>query len=255
MTTGPATVIKAIAAGLTTAKSINNYCRLPELPVETVTRDRKHKSLVTFDAGCKNCHSANHGAMLRAEDRGIHKEDQSGLDASAVRCEAGRCFNCGCLAVNPSDMANMLYAYGAKVITTQRELDAATFFASCTRVTDLLRKGEIVTEIVVPHLPEGAVARYDKYRIRDSIDFAVVAVASVYRVTDGTVQDASLVLGAVAPVPMKRLGAEAYLKGKVLTADVAAQAAELALEGALPLEKNAYKIDMAKTMVRRSLGF
>lgn len=255
VTTGPATVIKAIAAGLTTAKSINNYCKLPELPVETVTRDRKYKSLVTFDSGCKNCHSASHGAMLRAEERGIHKEDQSGLDSSAVRCEAGRCFNCGCLAVNPSDMANMLYAYGAKIITTQRELDAGTFFATSTRVTDLLRKGEIVTEIVVPRLPEGAVARYDKYRIRDSIDFAVVAVASVYQLNNGVVEDASLVLGAVAPIPMKRTGAEAYLKSKTLTAEVAAQAAELALEGALPLNKNAYKIDMAKTMVRRSMGF
>ena len=108
---------------------------------------------------------------------------------------------------------------------------------------------------VMLRLPEGAVARYDKYRIRDSIDFAVVAVASVYRLNNGVVEDASLVLGAVAPIPMKRTGAEAYLKSKTLTAEVAAQAAELALEGALPLDKNAYKIDMAKTMVRRSMGF
>ena len=53
---------------------------------------------------------------LSVEDRAMDKEDLSGLDESAVKHEASRCFNCGCLAVNPSDMANMLYAYGAKSV-------------------------------------------------------------------------------------------------------------------------------------------
>lgn len=255
VTTGPATVIKAIAAGLTTAVSINDYCREPELPVELATKERKQAHLIGFDGGVREAHHAAHGELLASSARGIHTEDMGGLTPEKARCEAGRCFNCGCLAVNPSDTATMLLAYGARIVTNQRTMDAKTFFTTSTRVSDLLNKGEIVTEIVVPALPEGAVARYDKYRLRDSIDFAIVAVGSVYRVVDGTVEDASLVLGAVAPIPLKRTAAEDALRGHKLTAELAADAAEKALEGALPLRNNAYKIDIAKTMVRRSLGF
>lgn len=255
VTTGPATVIKAIAAGLSTARSINDYCHEPELPVELVTKARVQKKLMTFDADARDRAAAAHGELRAAEERGIHTEDMMGLDAAAVRCEAGRCFNCGCLAVNPSDMATMLYAYGARIVTTQRELDAETFFTTSTRVSDLLNKGEIVTEIIVPAPAPGTVARYDKYRLRSSIDFAIVAVASLVRTEGGVVEDASLVLGAVAPIPMKRRRAERLLVGRELTAKTAQEAAEAALEGALPLRNNAYKIDIAKTMVKRALGF
>ena len=62
-------------------------------------------------------------------------------------------------------------------------------------------------------------------------------------------------MGAVAPMPLRAHEAERFLIGKEPTPDVAAQAAELALAGALPLDHNAYKIDIAKTMIRRSLDF
>ena len=69
----------------------------------------------------------------------------------------------------------------------------------------------------MPKPQDGTTAVYDKYRIRKSIDFAVLAVAGTYRIKDGIVEDISLVLGAVAPVPMKMTEAEDFLKGKVLT--------------------------------------
>lgn len=117
--------------------------------------------------------------------------------------EANRCFNCGCLAVNSSDVATMLVAYRATVKTNMRTLSAAELLASRTRIKDVLKTGEIVTEIIVPNQGEGTVAAYDKYRIRDSVDFAVTAVASVYTVKDGVVSDASIVLGACAPCRMR----------------------------------------------------
>lgn len=54
---------------------------------------------------------------------------------------------------------------------------------------------------------------------------------------------------------MKLTEAEEYLKGKKLTEETAAKAADLALKNAIPLEMNAYKIEMAKVMIRRFLGF
>ena len=110
-------------------------------------------------------------------------------------------------------------------------------------------------EIVVPIPEPGTVAVYDKYRIRKSIDFAVLAVAGTYRLEDGLVKEISLVLGAVAPIPMKMTEAENYLRGKALNEETAREAAEIALRHAIPLEMNGYKIEMAKVMVRRFLGF
>ena len=60
-------------------------------------------------------------------------------------------------------------------------------------------------------------------------------------------------LGGVAAVPLRREAAEAYLEGREPDAETAKAAAELALEGALPFEKNAYKVQVAKTLVERSV--
>ena len=255
VTTGPATVIKAIAAGKETAVAINRHCGLEPLEVEKAQEAREAAKLASFDPGCRHSRSAVKSPLLPVEERGMDKEDMGDLPEEAVRGEACRCFNCGCLAVNPSDMANMLYAYGARVRTSLRELDGAVFFAGSTRVKDILKPGEIVLEIVVPGPEPGTVAVYDKYRVRKSIDFAVLAVAGTYRLEDGLVKEISLVLGAVAPIPMKMTEAENYLRGKALNEETAREAAEIALRHAIPLEMNGYKIEMAKVMVRRFLGF
>ncbi len=112
-----------------------------------------------------------------------------------------------------------------------------------------------MVDVVVPRPADGSVAGYSKYRVRKSIDFAVLAVAVNYRLGDGVVREASMVLGAVAPVPLKMTEAEDFLTGKKLTEEVAREVADIALRDALPLANNAYKIDMAKVMIRRALGF
>ena len=54
---------------------------------------------------------------------------------------------------------------------------------------------------------------------------------------------------------MKLTEVEEYLIGRKLTEDTAKEAAELAMKRAIPLEMNSYKIHIAKTMIRRFLGF
>ncbi|MDL2317798.1 FAD-dependent oxidoreductase [Eubacteriales bacterium OttesenSCG-928-A19] len=251
--TGPSTVVMAIAAGKATAVSINRYLQGEKLPVEDVCDAREQRDVLTFDAACKSCKAAIKQSMLPTDQRAMDKEDMAGVSTSEAQAEAGRCFNCGCLAVNSSDVANMLLVYDATIKTNQRTLSAAELLASKTRVKDVLLPDEIVTGVVVPVLPEGTVQAYNKYRQRKSIDFAIVAVASAYTVKEGTIADARIVLGACAPVPMRATAAERYLVGKKPTQDVARQAADLALQDAFALDKNAYKIDLAKTMVARSL--
>lgn len=255
VTTGPATVIKAIAAGKQAAISINQYCGLEKLEVEKTSAKRLREKLVSFQAESRHERQAVKPPMLPIGQRDVETEDIGRLSAEQINQEAGRCFNCGCLAVNPSDVANMLYAMDARIVTNMRTLTAEEFFAANTKVRDTLKQGEFVVEIVVPKLLDGTVSSYYKYRIRKSIDFAVLAVAGCFRLEEGIVKEVSLVLGAVAPVPMKMKEAEEWLKGKPLTEENVREAAELTMKHAIPLEMNGYKIEMAKVMVRRFFGF
>lgn len=165
--------------------------------------------------------------------------------------EAKRCFNCGCLAVNPSDVATVLTAMDAEIVTSKRREPIGEMMkkSHCR----LVEEDEIVTEIRIPACAKDYRIGYDKFRVRDSHDFAVVSVASACKVQDGVVTDARIVLGAVAPIPLRAKEAEAYIIGKAVTGELAAEAAEIALQGALPLSKNGYKVQIAKTLVRNSL--
>ncbi len=67
----------------------------------------------------------------------------------------------------------------------------------------------------------------------------------------GVCTDARIVPGAVAPRTIRAHKAEEFLKGKELSPEVGEKAAELALAGAKPLSKNAYKLEIGKTLVKR----
>ena len=86
------------------------------------------------------------------------------------------------------------------------------------------------------------------------MDFAMSSVAAAVDLQPNkTIKDARLVLGGVAPVPWRIPEAEKFLIGKTLSADVLKEVATLALKGAQPLGKNAYKIPLTQTLVRRAL--
>ena len=70
---------------------------------------------------------------------------------------------------------------------------------------------------------------------------------------DKTIKQARIVLGGVAPIPWRVPQAESFLVGKRLDATTLNEAARLALDGAKPLAKNAYKIPLTQALVRRAL--
>lgn len=253
--TGPATVIGAIADGKKVAIAINDKEEGAMLPVQKVEELRGLRKHLTFVPKYENRKFSFKGPELPIEERNLVNEDIGLMPQHNVEQEAARCFNCGCLAVNASDVATMLVAYNATVKTNERTISAEELFTTNTKVNEVLNPGEIVVEVIVPNLPEGTVAAYNKYRTRKSIDFAILSVASVYNVKDNVINDARITLGAVAPVPKRVKKAEDFLKGKNVSEEIAYQAAEIALEDAIPLRHNEYKIQMAKTMVKRSLDF
>jgi xanthine dehydrogenase YagS FAD-binding subunit len=117
----------------------------------------------------------------------------------------------------------------------------------------VLEADELVVEVRIPAPAANAVQRFSKFRLRESIDFAVVSVAAVLEVVEGVCRDARIVLGAVAPVPYRAVGAEEVVRGGPLDQRQAELAAEAALRDAKPMSGNAYKIEIAKTLVKRVL--
>ena len=165
--------------------------------------------------------------------------------------------------VHPSDLAPMLVALGARVTvaggTGRRMIPLDKFFTlpsdADIRRENVLKNDEIITEIHVPASPLASRSTYLKFKERESLDFALASVAAAVQLApDKTVQAARIVLGGVAPIPWRVPEAEKYLAGKTLSPDVLAETAKLALAEAKPLEKNAYKVPLAQTLVRRAVA-
>ena len=89
--------------------------------------------------------------------------------------------------------------------------------------------------------------------MRKPVDFAIVSVASLVTEKGGICKDARIVLGAVAPEPVIAMKAEEAIKGRSITEATAKEAAEQAVEGAMPLSMNDYKIDIIKSLVKRAI--
>ena len=156
----------------------------------------------------------------------------------------------GCFAVCPSDTAPALVALDATIVTNKRSIPIGDFFAVMGNV---LADDEIVTEIQVPTPESGTKQAFIKFAIRKSTDFAIVSAATAITVEAGTVADARIVLGAVAPVPYRATGAEDALKGSTISESTATAAGDAAVTGAVDLGKNKYKIQIAKTLVKRAI--
>lgn len=243
--TGPSTVVAAIASGRAAACSIAEHLGHP------LSEGPLPSGFARRSADCLELHDSARSPLPPADERTVDAEDDPGLSAEAAGREARRCLNCSCCSASPSDMATVLMALRAVVHTNLGTYSADELLSRAARVSDVLAPGEIVTCV---ELPEGkGISAYDKFRERESVDFAMVGLGTDYSVEDGVVTRASIVLGAVAPVPVRAKAAELYLVGRPVCEETADAAAELALEGAEPLRQNAYKIDIAKELIKRSI--
>ncbi|MCI8297417.1 MAG: FAD-dependent oxidoreductase [Lachnospiraceae bacterium] len=244
--TGPDIAIRAIRGGGAAARAMSRELGFEE------ERAAKEAQVLHYDkerVGIKVSHKA---VELPAGERSLEREDSRSLTKEEAVEEAGRCMNCGCYAVSPSDIAPVLLALDGKIVTTERTLTAAEFCCSSPRVSDVLKKGELVKEIWLP-LMDGAKTRYSKFRLRDAIDFAIVSVASVIKVEGGKIENARFVFGGVSPMPRQALELDAFLKGKAPSKEVAEEAAELAVKDAVPLQYNGYKIIELKALIKEAV--
>jgi xanthine dehydrogenase YagS FAD-binding subunit len=165
-----------------------------------------------------------------------------------------------CVIVHPSDLAPALIAYDAHITYTgpdgRQTIPLQDFFIGPdTDITreNILESNQVVEEITVPAPAPGTTGVYLKVRDRQTWDFATVSVAAVLEMEGAVCRRARIVLGAVAPKPWPAPAADKLLTGARITPALAQQAAEAALADARPLEHNAYKVPLARNLVRRAI--
>jgi xanthine dehydrogenase YagS FAD-binding subunit len=161
--------------------------------------------------------------------------------------------------VNPSSLAPILIALGAKVRLHgpegDRELDLDKFFVTPSSEQErenALKAHEIVAEVLVPAHENTKMAVYE-VRQKEALDWPLAAAAVALTMDGETVKKARVVLGHVAPVPWPSPEAEEALAGKTLTEEVAEEAGKAAVSKATPLSKNAYKVQLTRVAVKRAL--
>ena len=134
-----------------------------------------------------------------------------------------------CASAHPSDPAAALLALGATLRTNHRELPVAELYRLPTeddREVTALEPGELILELDVPQ-PEASA--YLKAMDRTRFAFALVGVAAARR--EGEVQ---LALAGAAPIPWLLDSPDD-------------------LDQATPLPGTAYKVDLARPLIRRAL--
>jgi xanthine dehydrogenase YagS FAD-binding subunit len=165
-----------------------------------------------------------------------------------------------CVATQPSDMNVALSALRAEVVILgragERHVPLADFHRlpgdTPQRDTNL-EPGELIVAVELPASPFAASSYYLKVRDRASYAFALVSVAAGLDVRDGSVRDAALALGGVAHKPWRSAAAEQALIGRPLDDASIAEAASLLLAGSVPLQHNAFKVELARRSIARAL--
>lgn len=165
-----------------------------------------------------------------------------------------------CVAVSPSDTAPALVALDATMVISsergQRTVAAEDFFvgpAVDIENMTVLRAGEILTAVRIPNTWANAEYYFEKVADRNVWDFALVSVASVMKVSGGTIEDSRIACGAVECVPRRLTAVENALRGMPRNADTAEQVASIASDGARPLNYNHYKVPLMENLVKRAV--
>lgn len=122
-----------------------------------------------------------------------------------------------------------------------------------------LQADEILTEIQIPNPPPHTRGVYLKLPARTMVDLAVVGVAVVVTLDDKerSIVDAKIVLGAVAPTPVRARQAEDIIKSKAISRELIEKAAEAAAGEAKPISdlrgSASYRKEMVNTLTKRAI--
>ncbi len=162
-------------------------------------------------------------------------------------------------AVPSADIPPILIALDAQVRIVgtggERAVPLEDFFLGPGKT--VLENGEILAEIIIPDQPTTG-SNYIKYALRRAGALAVAGVASSVTVSDGTCHDVRIVLGAVAPTPMRARQAENVLRGKKISQELIDEAGKVAGAESKPISdirgSIEYRRNLVDVLTRRSLN-
>lgn len=165
-----------------------------------------------------------------------------------------------CIATHPSDMCAAMAALEALIQVEgpkgKRTIAFADFHklpGDTPHIENALEAGELVTYVDLPKPIEGGRSVYLKLRDRASYEFALASAAVVARVEGGHIRYVRVAMGGVGTKPWRSHEAEAALAGKPVDVASFRAAAEAALAGAHPRTDNAFKVELAKRCLVRTL--
>lgn len=166
-----------------------------------------------------------------------------------------------CVAVNPSDSAPALIALDAKFVIHTRKgesvVDAEDYFIGpdidIMRL-HILQPGDLLTAIRIPSAWAGAKFYFEKLRDRNVWDFPLLNIASAMFISEGKIQRIRISVNAAAARPLRLKTVETAVLGKPANAATGEMAGKLAVQGAVPLQFNAYKIPLMRNLVKRAIG-
>jgi xanthine dehydrogenase YagS FAD-binding subunit len=193
------------------------------------------------------------------------RQPDSGCEARGgdTRLHAVLGWSESCIATNPSDFCVPLVAFDATVEiegkSGRREVPLEQFHrlpGDTPERETVLEPGDLIVALRLPAEAASfsAHARYLKIRERTSYAFAVVSAAAALRIESGAIAEARIALGGVALKPWRARAAEAGLAGARPDNAAFRRAAEIALIDATPSGDNAFKIELARRIVARTLA-
>ena len=166
-----------------------------------------------------------------------------------------------CVAVHPSDSVPALIALDAKFVLRtpkgERVVNAEDYFVGpeidITRL-NILQPGDLLVAVRIPATWAGAKFYFEKVRDRNVWDFPLMNVASAMVLSGNNIERIRIAVNAVAPRPMRLKAVEDAVRGKPADASTGEMAGRLAVQGAVPLQFNAYKVSLMRNLVKRAIG-
>jgi xanthine dehydrogenase YagS FAD-binding subunit len=289
---GGTDIIPEFKAGLAAPTRLVNLKRLPELRGIRFAEDGLHLgALATLTDIAENPRvRSEYAALAQACELAASPQIRNAGTIGGNLCQDSRCpyyrgeFHCylkggeicymhqgenrsaavvgyhDCVHVHPSDPANALVAFDAEILARghagDRIIRAEHFFHAPqghARRMHVLEQGEFIREILVPRPSPSARSVYLKAMDRATWTFALASAAVRLDLDGAQVREARVVIGGVAPLPWREVRVEALLRGARLDEELAAKAAAEALREAEPLAHNAYKVRLARALVKRAL--
>lgn len=250
MVAGGTDLLLKLKAGTLTPKAVINIKRIPELSGLNFNSHLTLGALTTVEEIRRSPIVREHYLALA--------QAASTMASMQIRNLATVGGNM-CNAAPSADLAPILIAFGSIAHIAgpdgDRSMPLENFFVGPGKSN--LKRGELLVSIEVPS-PIGAQrATYLKCSPRQCMDIAVVGVGLVIHLDNNVCIDARVVLGAVAPTPLRARRTEAELIGGPLNADRINRAAKIAAEESKPIDDMRgsawYRREMIETFTRRGL--